>query len=283
MNTVIDMPIVVPAKKQQTLLQFFGGLFVLIIRKLLYTIFQISWVEAIIILCIIVFLSPNVVERTRVLAISREAVRQGRYYVFITASLSHENFQHIFLNMISFYGFGKYMQFQQSFLSNILLILTTCIGGTIASFFFTLASPLITYSHGLSGVIFGVIGCVMIDSLFVLYTFRYSRVEKSLLCDDCRAVYEINAIIDKTKGQRTQVVMCEECSPLISKNIYPEILVFAVNLIYFLISGWCIVSMFMEYGTKGIDFSCHCGGLGVGILFSVFKNLFILVLERDDN
>ena len=268
------MPIV-STKKQQTIPQFFGELFVLIIRKLLYTIFQISWVEAIVIICMIVFLSNNA---TEIMAISREAIRQGRYYVFITASLSHENFQHIFLNMISFYGFGKYMQFRQSFLSNILMILMTCIGGTIASFFFTLSSPLISYSHGLSGVIFGVIGCVVIDSLFVLYTFRYSRVEKSLLCDECRAVHEINAIINKTK----ELVMCEECSPLISKNIYPEILVFTVNVIYFLVGGWCIVSMFMDYGTKGIDFSCHCGGLGVGILFSVFKNLFLLVQERDE-
>jgi len=278
MNTIIDIP-AISNKKGQTLPQFCGGLVVLILRKLLYVIFQISWVEVIVILCVGVHLYSNVGERTSYMAISREAVRQGKYYVFITAGFSHTNFQHIFLNMIWFYVYGKYIQFQQSFLYNILLVLTTCVGGTIASFFFTLSSPLVTYSHGLSGVILGLTGYVMINSLFILYTFRTDRIEKSLLCDNCLAEHEIKAILHKT----LEVAMCEECSPWISSNIYSELIVCGMNLMYFVVAGWSIVSMFMEYGTNGIDFYCHCGGLGVGILFAVFKNLFSLVQQRDDN
>jgi membrane associated rhomboid family serine protease len=217
------------------------------------------------------------------MALSREAVRQGKYYVFLTAGFSHTNFQHIFLNTIWFYMFGKYIQFQQSILFNILLILTTCIGGTIASFFFTLSSPLVTYSHGLSGVVYGLVGYAVINSLFVLYTFRYDRIEKSLLCDDCRAMHEIKVILNKTEGRSIEVDLCDECSPWISSNIYCQLIACGLNIVFFTMAGWSIVSMFMEYNTKGIDFYCHCGGLAVGVLFSVFKNLFSLVQQREDN
>jgi rhomboid protease GluP len=93
---------------------------------------------------------------TYIFSMSREGIKQGEYYRFLTSTFLHKDVIHIFMNMLSFVSLAPLVS--RLFGPRIILPLYI-LTGVVGSVFSYLAGT--TYSLGASGAVFGFVGALL--------------------------------------------------------------------------------------------------------------------------
>lgn len=114
---------------------------------------QIIITPIIIAMCILVFLIPN---STYYLALNRDLVLSGKYYLLLTSAFAHAGIFHLLVNMYSLYIVGSQVENYFGRLRFIAIYVLSALSGSLMSIVMHN-----TFSVGASGAIFGLLGCLL--------------------------------------------------------------------------------------------------------------------------
>ena len=104
-------------------------------------------------------------------------VRRGQYYRILTAAFLHASMQHLLMNMIALYNLGSFLEPRMGSLRFLLLLFIAILG---SGALITLHEKKDSYTVGLSGGIFGLLGAYIV-LLYARGYFAYDSVRYSIL------------------------------------------------------------------------------------------------------
>lgn len=129
-------------------------------------------------LCICLFLRGINNEK---FAVSWNQLENQNWYSLITYSVFHSGWLHLISNMISFLTAGLYLEKRIGYVRYMLLLLISCVySGFLSAFYRGSIGQSDVYTVGLSGVIYGIIGCMIIYSIYDK-CFNFKRVLRILI------------------------------------------------------------------------------------------------------
>lgn len=108
--------------------------------------------------------------------VSWNQLEDNNWYSLLTYSVFHNGWIHLVGNMISFLSAGLYLEKRMGYIRYSILLIVACIyGGFLSAIYHGSIGQVNVCTVGLSGVIYGIIGCMIVYSVYDK-CFRFGRV-----------------------------------------------------------------------------------------------------------
>lgn len=124
-------------------------------------------------LCVYLFMYQDNIARY---GVSWSQLENDKWYSLLTYSVFHNGWMHLAGNMISFLSAGLYLEKRIGYIRYSALLIVACIyGGFLSAIYHGSIGQVDICTVGLSGVIYGIIGCMIVYSIYDK-CFRFGRV-----------------------------------------------------------------------------------------------------------
>jgi len=153
---------------------------------------------------------------------SLDAVKEGKVWIFVTSLFLHADPQHIVLNLIALFFFGRAIEEELGWRKYILIFFLSGIVGNIGILFLSLIGimPAAIPTIGASGAIFGLMGAAMLVKPLEFVFYPYLIPIPLIIVAILYTIYNVTAFIVVLAGSGTNIAYVSHLGGLAAGILY---------------------------------------------------------------